>query len=77
MRAECLDWLLITGRGHLERVLHIYIEHYNGPPAHQALELESPDRPAGPTPSRGDQRHVHRRDQLGGPLHETTDKLHK
>jgi hypothetical protein len=33
VRAECLDWLLITGRGHLERVLHIYIEHYNGPPA--------------------------------------------
>ena len=27
-RRECLDWLLITGRCHLERVLHIYIDHY-------------------------------------------------
>jgi putative transposase len=27
-RAECLDWLLI-GRGHLEQVLRIYVDHYN------------------------------------------------
>jgi catechol 2,3-dioxygenase-like lactoylglutathione lyase family enzyme len=24
-----LDWLLITGRGHLERVLRVYVEHDN------------------------------------------------
>ena len=30
VRAECLDWLLIAGRGHLEQVLRIYVEHYNG-----------------------------------------------
>ena len=29
VRAECLDWLLILGRGHLEHVLRVYIEHYN------------------------------------------------
>jgi putative transposase len=29
VRAECLDWLLILNRRHLERVLRIYIDHYN------------------------------------------------
>jgi hypothetical protein len=24
VRAECLDWLLIVGRGHLEQVLRVY-----------------------------------------------------
>jgi putative transposase len=28
VRAECLDWLLILNRRHLERVLHIYVDHY-------------------------------------------------
>ncbi len=28
VRAECLDWLLIIGRRHLERVLRIYTAHY-------------------------------------------------
>jgi len=27
VRAECLDWLLIHGRGHLEQVLRVYVEH--------------------------------------------------
>ena len=29
VRAECLDWLLIVGRGHLEQVLRVYVEHEN------------------------------------------------
>jgi putative transposase len=29
VRAECLDWTLIIGRRHLERVLRTYIRHYN------------------------------------------------
>jgi hypothetical protein len=28
VRAECLDWLLFVGRGHLEQVLHVYVQHY-------------------------------------------------
>jgi putative transposase len=28
VRAECLDWLLMLGRRHLERVLRIYTAHY-------------------------------------------------
>jgi putative transposase len=29
VRAECLDWLLILNRRHLERVLRVYVDHYN------------------------------------------------
>jgi putative transposase len=28
VRTECLDWLLILNRQHLERVLRVYAEHY-------------------------------------------------
>jgi hypothetical protein len=28
VRAECLDWLLIVGRGHLEQALGVYTQHY-------------------------------------------------
>ncbi len=30
VRAECLDWLLIGSRGHLEQVLRVYVRHDNG-----------------------------------------------
>jgi DNA-binding CsgD family transcriptional regulator len=29
VRVECLDWRLILNRRHLERVLRVYVEHYN------------------------------------------------
>src|SRR5919107_1791984 len=29
VRHECLDWLLIWNRRHLEQVLTVYVEHYN------------------------------------------------
>ncbi len=29
VRAECLDWLLIMNRRHLERVLRVFADHYN------------------------------------------------
>jgi hypothetical protein len=32
-RAECLDWNLIRNPGHLQRVLTIYLAHYNTEPA--------------------------------------------
>jgi putative transposase len=37
VRAECLDWLLIVGRGHLEQVLRVYVQHDNAHRAHGAL----------------------------------------
>jgi putative transposase len=45
VRGECLDWLLIVGRGHLEQVLRVYVEQYNQHRPHRALGLEAPDPP--------------------------------
>jgi putative transposase len=42
VRGECLDWILILGRRHLERVLRIYTTHYNLERPHRALALLSP-----------------------------------
>jgi putative transposase len=70
VRAECLDWLLIVGRGHLEQVLRIYVEHYNRHRAHRALQLQAPDPAAGLTiVDVGREASVYRRDLLGGLLH--------
>ena len=71
VRAECLDWLLILGRNHLDQVLRVYVQHYNGHRPHRALGLQAPDSPAWPTIPREDHGGtVHRRDLLGGLLHE-------
>jgi transposase InsO family protein len=71
VRAECLDWLLIVGRGHLEQVLRVYVEHYNRHRPHRALQLEAPDRPARLTVvGEGQEGGVLRRDLLSGLLHE-------
>ena len=71
VRAECLDWLLIVGRGHLEQVLRTYVEHYNVHRPHRALGLGPPAPPANPAGAdeacRG---RIQRRDLLGGLLHE-------
>ena len=37
VRSECLDWLLILNRRQLERVLHVYVDHYNTQRPHRAL----------------------------------------
>ena len=68
IRAECLDWLLILNRRHLEHVLRVYVDHYNTQRPHRALSLQPPD-PTEP-PSRLASSKVHRRDRLGGLLHE-------
>ena len=70
VRAQCLDWLLIIGQGHLDRTLRVYVEHYNQHRPHRALWLEPPD-PARPRIIAEDHpAQVHRRDLLGGLLHE-------
>src|ERR671911_144321 len=43
VRTECLDWLLILGRRHLERTLRIYTTHYNRERPHRGLVLLPPD----------------------------------
>jgi len=44
-RRECLDWLLVLGRRHLEAVLAEYVDHYNGFRPHRSLELRPPRAP--------------------------------
>ncbi len=70
LRAECLDWTLILGRRHLERVLRTYIGHYNEARPHRGLALRTPI--GNPSPAVRDPRasNVRRRDVLGGLIHE-------
>jgi putative transposase len=68
VRAECLDWLLILGRRHLEHVLRTYTAHYNRQRPHRGLALLSLDSTgADPQPSG---REIKRRARLGGLIHE-------
>jgi transposase InsO family protein len=68
VRAECLDWLLIIGRRHLEHVLRCYTIHYNRERPHRGLALLRP----GPTDAIGPptDKKIERRDRLGGLIHE-------
>jgi len=43
-RRECLDWLIIRSRRHIERVLEEYVDHYNNARPHRALQLHPPNR---------------------------------
>jgi putative transposase len=71
VRAECLDWLLVVGRSHLQQILRVYVQHYNRHRPHRALMHRSPDPFARLTiPGEDDRGAVRRRDLLGGLLHE-------
>jgi hypothetical protein len=67
VRAECLDWVLVWNRRHLQRVLAAYIAHYNLARPHRGIGLEVPmapdelSRPTGP---------IERMDVLGGLIQE-------
>jgi transposase InsO family protein len=67
VRTECLDWLLVLGRRHLERVLHDYVGHYNQQRPHRGIELEVPKGGSMPAPP---SLHIHSHDVLGGLIHE-------
>jgi putative transposase len=69
IRPECLDSTLILGRRHLDRTLQTYVEHYNRQRPHRALGLASPLATAG-EPIPVNPHDVHRRDLLGGLIHE-------
>jgi hypothetical protein len=63
--------LLIVGRGHLERILRVYVRHDNEHRLYRALGLQPPSQPAGLTVDAEDrQGRVSRRDLLGGLIHE-------
>jgi putative transposase len=68
VRGECLDWLLILGRRQLERVLRIYIAHYNNERPHRGLALLPPESADAADQPTADE--IERRDRLGGLIHE-------
>jgi transposase InsO family protein len=69
-RAECLDWVLVRGRRHLESVLATYVAHYNEHRPHRAVGLHPPgDRGGRPTEPRH-QSAIWRRPILGGLINE-------
>jgi putative transposase len=73
--SECLDRLLIVGRGHLQRVLASYTRHYNEHRPHRALGQRPPLRQPLPRRERASAKlinldRVRRRDLLGGLIHE-------
>ena len=73
-RAECLDWLLILSRRHLDRVLRVFVNHYNGHRPHRALNLRRPTlkQPTLQLVSEPRPDSILRRDRLGGLLREYT-----
>jgi putative transposase len=71
VRTECLDWVLVWNRRHLERVLHRYVAHYNTARPHRGIDLDVPILPAHPTPTGVENiRRIERVDVLGGLVHE-------
>ena len=69
LRHEVLDWTLILGRRHLDRVLASYASHYNSQRPHRGIELRVPEKlshadPVSIVPE------IKRHDLLGGLIHE-------
>jgi putative transposase len=69
VRRELLDRLLIVGPRQLNRVLAVYVDHYNQHRPHRALGQQPPLASAIP-PAPSTVPRVVRRDRLGGLIHE-------
>jgi transposase InsO family protein len=70
VRSECLDWVLIFNRAHLQRVLSAYLAHYNLARPHRSLDLAVPVPVAGADRARAAAGAIERIDVLGGLIHE-------
>jgi len=69
LRHEVVDWTLILGRRHLDRVLASYARHYNAERPHRGIDLRAPEKhnhvePVEIVPK------IKRRDLLSGLIHE-------
>jgi transposase InsO family protein len=69
VRTECLDWMLILGRRHLDQVLRQYVGHYNQQRPHRGIELGVPV-PGIPVTAAPPAHRIHRHDVLGSLIHE-------
>ena len=71
LRAECLDWVLVFNRRHLERVVAEYVAHYNTARPHRSLDLDVPTpAPVASVTTLPSAGRVERGDVLGGLIHE-------
>jgi putative transposase len=68
IRSEVLDWTLVIGRRHLDRILRRYERHYNEQRPHRGLDLAVPDGSVRLPAGLPDQ--IGRRKVLGGLIHE-------
>ena len=68
IRGEVLDWTLVLGRRHLDRILRRYERHYNEQRPHRGLDLAVPDGPVQLPTELPDR--IERTDILGGLIHE-------
>jgi transposase InsO family protein len=68
---ECLDWMLVWNRRHLERVLTDHVRQYNTARPHRGIDLNMPVPPTDITTARTERvGRVERADVLGGLIHE-------
>ena len=71
VRSDCLDWSLLLGRRHLERILREYIVHFNEHRPHRAMGLRAPAGEGDPLKAPGQcQGGIERRRILGGLINE-------
>jgi len=71
LRGDCLDRCLILSGRHLDHLLRVYREHYNGHRPHRSLGLNPPHASRPLAPARASPNvAVCRRDLLGGLIHE-------
>lgn len=66
VREECLDHLFLLSENHLRRVLREYVTYYNEARPHQGIEQSTPI----PRPPCTNQGTIHRREVLGGLIHD-------
>jgi putative transposase len=69
VRRECIDWLVIVNRRHLEHVLRVFADHYNAHRPHRSLDL-APPAATGYERRLATSRDLKRRDLLGVLIHE-------
>lgn len=71
VRTECLDWILVWNRRHLERVLTAYVGHYNAARPHRGIDLDVPiPAPMATVTTLPAAGRIERVDVLGGLIHE-------